>query len=88
MPDSSQPAFYESSLPKQIAVAIAAGGRLVRVEPDDRDGRLRFIVDNIPPDFELRLARDEIQISGAKVIASMEMVLTLINAHQRRGGRR
>jgi len=88
MPRYSQPAgLFESSLPKQIAVAIAAGGKLARAEPDP-DGRLRFYVENVLPDFELRLARDEVFVSGAKVIAAMEMVLTLINAHQRRGGRR
>jgi hypothetical protein len=88
MPNDSQPAsLFESSLPKQIAVAIAAGGKLVRTEPDS-DGRLRFCLENVVPDFELRLARDEVLVSGAKVIAAMEMVLTLINAHQRRGGRR
>jgi hypothetical protein len=88
MPSASQasPAF-ESTLPKVVAVAIAAGGRLARVEPD-LDGRLRFSLDNVPSDFELRLARDEVQVSGAKVIAAMELVLTLINSHQRRGGRR
>jgi hypothetical protein len=79
--------MFESSLPKVVAVALATGGRLARVEPD-RDGRLRFVVEHIAPDFELRLARDEITVSGAKVIAAMESVLALINSHQRRGGRR
>jgi hypothetical protein len=49
---------------------------------------LRFYLENVMPDFELRLARDEVLVSGAKVIAAMEMVLTLINANQHRGGRR
>ena len=88
MASTSKPSpAFESTLPKVIAVAMAAGGQLTRVEPD-LDGRLRFTVENVAPDFELRLARDEIQVSGAKVIAAMESVLTLINSHQRRGGRR
>jgi len=88
MPTDSKPAGrFESSLPKQIAVAIAAGAKLVRTEPES-DGRLRFFLEDLEPDFELRLARDEVLVSGAKVIAAMEMVLTLINAHQRRSGRR
>jgi hypothetical protein len=88
MPDATQPArLFESTSPKTVAIAIAAGGKLVRAEPD-LDGRLRFTVENAPSDLELLLARDEIQVSGAKVISAMESVLTLINAHQRRGGRR
>jgi hypothetical protein len=88
MPSASQPSpTFESTLPKVVAVAIAAGGQLARVEPD-LDGRLRFMVENVAPDFELRLARDEVQVSGAKVSAAMERFLTLISSHQRRGGRR
>jgi hypothetical protein len=78
---------YESTSPKAVAVAIAAGGKLVRAEPD-LDGRLRFSVDNVPEDFELRLARDEVMVSGAKVISAMESILGLISTHQRRGGGR
>jgi hypothetical protein len=89
MPTESKPASppFESTLPKVIAAAIASGGRLTGVNPE-LDGRLRFTVENVAPDFELRLARDEVQVSAAKMIAAMESVLTLINSHQRRGGRR
>ncbi len=68
-------------------MAIADGGKLVGYAPD-LDGRLRFSLDNVPGDFELRLARDEVMVSGAKVIAAMESILSIISAHQRRGGRR
>ena len=89
MPTDSKPArpAFESTSPKTVAVAIAAGGRLVRAEPDF-DGRLRFSVDNVPADFEMLLARDEVMVSGAKVISAMESILSLISTHQRRGGRR
>jgi hypothetical protein len=88
MPSLSKPSpVFESTLPKVVAVAIAAGGQLARVEPDP-DGRLRFTLENVPVDFELLLARDEVMVSGLKVINAMESILTLINSHQRRGGRR
>jgi len=87
MPDSKPARPFESTSPKAVAVAIAAGGKLARAEPD-LDGRLRFTVENVPVDFEFLLARDEVTVSGLKVINAMESVLTLINAHQRRRGRR
>lgn len=86
MPTPSQPVRpFESTSPKAVAVAIAVGGKLARAEPD-LDGRLRFTVENVPADFESLLVRDQVVVSGLKVIRAMESILALISAHQRRGG--
>ena len=69
--------------PKLVAAAIAAGGRLVRVEDHRGDGRLTFVLSGLPASFTTQIVNDEVRISARAMITAMETVLGLISERRR-----
>jgi len=71
------------SNPKVIAIGLAAGGRLDRVE-ESSGGRLVFHLAGLPADFLTQLTNDQIQVSARAVVTSMESILSMIAERRRR----
>jgi len=73
--------------PKLAAAARATGAKLLRVE-EAPEGRLIFVLEGIPADFERLVINDELQVSVRAFLMSMEEILGLIAAAKRRRGAR
>lgn len=71
------------SNPKVVAICLAAGGQLVRVE-EGAGGRLVFHLAGLPADFLTQLTNDQVQVSARAVVTSMESVLGMIAERRRR----
>jgi hypothetical protein len=69
--------------PKLTALALAIGGRLVRVDSPAVGGRLSFIVDRVPLDLAEQVLNDAITGSAKRFIDSMEGVLSIIAQRRR-----
>jgi len=74
--------------PKLVALSLAVGGRLDRVEEAlGTRGRLEFHISGVPADLPEQVLNDSVQVSAKRFIDSMEGVLALIAQKKRAAAR-
>ena len=82
---SEQPSHPAAPLvlsnPKIVAAALAAGGRLARVE-EIVGRRLAFYLSELPSDFLQQLTNDKVLVSARSMVSAMETILSMIAEKQ------